>query len=68
MNEQDVAAADAILLMEAEEKVKMRILQVVKDVVMGFGGTHMMGNYNAGISDAKWELQRLIRESIKEQL
>lgn len=33
MNEQDVAAADAILLMEAEEKVRQRIVKAVQDAL-----------------------------------
>lgn len=33
MNEQDIAAADAILLMEAEEKVRKRIIKTVQDAL-----------------------------------
>lgn len=33
MNEQDIAAADAILLMEAEEKVRQRIVKAVQDAL-----------------------------------
>lgn len=33
MDEQDIAAADAILLMEAEEKVRRRIVEAVQDAL-----------------------------------
>ena len=68
MNEQDTAAADAILLLEAEEKVKMRIMQVVSDVVWGYPESTMAGEYASNVYDKQHQLRSLIRQEIRSAL
>lgn len=68
MNEQDTAAADAILLMEAEQKVKMRILQVVMDALYGYEGKIGSQTYYSALAEVKNNLQYQIKQTIKNQL
>ena len=65
MNEQDIAAADTILLMEAEEKVKMRILQVVSDVIWGYQGTVLPSTYQNAVSEIHAQLRNRAREETR---
>lgn len=68
MNEQDTAAADTILLLEAEEKVKLRILQVVSDVLWGYKNSILPGSYEASITMLQQQLRQLIREEAKNMI
>lgn len=68
MNEQDTAAADVILLMEAEEKVKMRILNILMDVLRGYQGNMYSTDYNSALVEAHSFLKYQIRQTIKEQM
>lgn len=68
MNEQDTAAADVILLMEAEEKVKMRILNILMDVLRGYQGNMNSAYYNSAFVEAHSFLKYQIRHTIKEQM
>ena len=50
MNQQDREAADTILMMEIEEKVKMRIAEVIHAVIVG----------DTKISLVNWDYDNLI--------
>lgn len=66
MNEQDTAAADAILLMEAEEKVKLRILQVVLDVVSPYNAGNLIpDNYQSALNRVQGQLNIHARQQAK---
>lgn len=68
MNQQDREAADTILMMEVEEKVKMRIMQVVLDVVYGNSGMHKAPTYELDIAQANSQIRWLVHQEIRAAL
>lgn len=69
MNQQDTAAADAILLLEAEKKVKIRIAQVIHDVVEGNTDNTLVGwDYDSLISHLHMLMLHKTQQNIKHQI
>ena len=68
MNEQDTAAADTLLLLEVENKVSLRILQVVSDVLWGYKNSILPGSYETSITMIQQQLRQLIREEAKNMI
>lgn len=69
MNQQDKEAADTILMMEVEEKVKMRIAQVVHEVITGNTNISLVGwDYDSLISHLHMLLLHHTQQHIKSRL